>query len=260
MRRAILLILIVAALTGCKTQQELLKKRYPNPTYRQLLELHEQWQQSIRFFKGHGRITLDTPQFSGNFEADILARGTDSLLISVSGFLGSQVGKVFVGKKRFIFYNQYQNQFLTGLNEDFETTNFMQFPLSVSELRQVFLARDRFNILKKVRFEKQDGVYYLEARNGHYDYRIWFDDSTLLIKRIEYWREGEMLFFKQYKNFVVKNGFYFPLVINFVRPQLSEGMSIIFNKVEINQPIPDEAFHIKVSDSARQLIIPSNKS
>ncbi len=247
-------------LQGCANKQALLKKRYPNPTYRQLLEIHEQWLNQIKSFSGKGRITIDSPQFSGNFIADVFATGKDSLLVVVKGLFGSNVGKVFIGHQRFIFYNQYENQFITGNKSDFDSTNFLQFPLSLSELQQVFLARDKFNVLKKKSFETRPEGYYLVAENGRFNYHIWFDLNTLLIKRIEYLDGEEMLFFKEYRQFVENSGILFPRVINFVRPNQHQGMSIIFKRIEINKPIDKQVFQIEVNETAKQLIMPQSNS
>ncbi len=257
----IFLIIIISLITlqGCKTQRVFVNEKLPNPTYREFLEFHEQWQKSIRTFKGRGRITLDTPQFSGNFEADIYSKGNDSLLVSVSGFMGTQVGKVFVGKNRFIFYNQYDNQFITGRKEDFGQTAFLQFPISISRLREVFLAQDHFNILKKEKFEKKENTYYLSAQNGKFRYNIWFDESNWMITKIEYIEDDQLLFFKEYKKFVNKDGIYFPLLINFVRPSEKQGMSVIFKEIQINKPVSADVFKVKVSDNAQQVLIPSNQ-
>ncbi len=256
------LLFVVAGLfllQGCKTQRLVVKNEYPNPTYRQLLEWHERWQKSIVSFSAEGLITVETPQFSGKFEADIYAKGKDSLLVAVSGFMGANVAKVFVGKERFIFYNQYDNQFITGRKEDFSGTQFLQFPVSVSMLRDLVLAQDHFTILKKEKFERRPGGYYLQAQNGHYDYQIWFDKKTMLISKINYVKDGETVFRKEYKKFAVYDGFYFPRVINFVRPSEKQGMSIIFKKIAINREIPSSVFKVKVGDNARQVLLPGER-
>ncbi|WP_456409187.1 DUF4292 domain-containing protein [Caldithrix abyssi] len=262
MRRLPILMILtfLIVLQGCTSKRPLLTKQYPDLTYRQLLELHDQWINSIRTLSAKGRITIDSPSYSGKFEADIYASGRDSLLISVKGLFGANVGKVFIGKERFIFYNQYENQFITGQKSDFENMNFLQFPLSLNELQQVFLARDEFNILKKEKFEKKPDGYFLSAKNGRFHYHIWFDANTLLIKRIEYYNDQKLLFFKEYRQFSKKNGVLFPRVINFVRPDEKQGVSIIFSQIEINKPLDGQVFQIKVSESAKQLIIPSSNS
>ncbi len=257
-RLIVLLLTAIVLFHGCKTQKVFVRSDYPNPTYRQLLSIHEQWQQSLKTFSAKGRITIDSPQFSGNFEGRIFARGNDSLLISVSGFMGTEVGKVFVGKDRFIFYNKYENQFITGHRDDFEQTHFLQFPITLSELREVFLAQDHFTILKKEEFRKTQDGYFLKAKNGSYDYNIWFDGQTLLIRKIEYLKEGQIMYSKEYKRYEEHDGLLFPKLINFVRPQEKQGMSIIYKEINLNRPIPNDIFKIKIGDNAKQIVFPTN--
>lgn len=245
-------LLLITALLSCSTQKPVIHN-IQNTTYRELLQHNAKWQNTIQTLDGYARITLDTPQYSGNFSADVLLSGSDSLLISVAGPLGINVGKVFVAQKRFVFYNQVMNQFYTGSKKDFEGRNFLQFPLEISQLRDVFIAQDKFNILKKERFEVRDNMYYLEAANGKFLYHIWFDPVYLLIKRIEYFDQDNLLFFKEYDNFKKINDVYFPMSVSFVRPAEKQGLAIFFTKLEINNPVKKGKFNIKVSDSAEQI-------
>ncbi len=239
-------------LTSCAIHKQIV----PNTTkisYRDLLAHNEQWQTRIRTLQGMARITLDSPQYSGNFGADVYLNGKDSLLINVTGPMGLPMGKVFVAKTRFIFYNQIMNQFLTGSRSDFEGTNFFQFPLQITELGNVLLARDPFDILKMSAYEIRDGMYYLEAANGHYNYHIWFDPGLMLIKKIEYLDRGQLVFYKTYDQFEKFNGIYFPRSVNFVRPAEKQGLAIYYTDLKLNEAISPSAFEIKVSDSAKQI-------
>ena len=94
-----------------------------------LLNGIEKEQNKISSISGQSRISIDTEEFSGNFFADILYNENDSLLIDVSGPFGIGVGKMFLGKNRFIFLNQFTNQFYSGDTENFKNRNFLQFPL-----------------------------------------------------------------------------------------------------------------------------------
>lgn len=256
MRNRILLLITLWLgglwLAGCAVH----KQMAPNLTkisYRDLLAHNEQWQTQICTLQGTARITLDSPQYSGNFGADIYLNGKDSLLINVTGPMGLPMGKVFIAKTRFIFYNQIMNQFLTGSRSDFEGTNFFQFPLQITELGNVLLARDSFDILKKSSYEIRDGSYYLEAANGHYNYRIWFDPTLLMITKIEYLDRGQLVFYKTYAQFEKFNGIYFPRSVNFVRPAEKQGLAIYYSDLKLNETISTGAFEIKVSDSAKQI-------
>jgi len=254
-KRFILVIILWVTgqwLAGCAVHKQVAPD-IAKISYRDLLARNEQWQSQIHTLQGTARITLDSPQYSGNFGADVYLNGKDSLLINVTGPMGLPMGKVFIAKKRFIFYNQIMNQFMTGSRNDFEGTNFFQFPLQITELGNVLLARDPFDILKMSTYEIRDGMYYLEAANGHYNYRIWFDPGLLLIKKIEYLDRGQLVFYKTYDRFEKINGFYFPRSINFVRPAEKQGLAIYYTDIKLNEAISASVFEIKVSDSAKQI-------
>lgn len=251
MKKFFILLLYIITV-GCTSNKTVL----PQPEqigYRELLQYNHAWQEAIRNLTGQARIMLDSPQYSGNFDAWVMLGGQDSLMLSVSGPLGINVGKVFITKTRFIFYNQINNQFYTGTKEDFEGRNFMQFPLEINQLRSVFIAQDRFDVLKKQIFEKRDDQYYLEAANAHQNYKIWFDAENLMIRRVEYYDDTKLLYYKEYDSFQLVNGIYFPISINFVRPDEKQGVSIYFNRLVINEAMDKNDFNVKISDSAKQI-------
>ncbi|MCB0283056.1 MAG: DUF4292 domain-containing protein [Calditrichae bacterium] len=248
-----LILLLIVVLNSCSVFQPSVKADLEKVTYRQLLEHHSAWQDAIKAVNGNLRITLDTPQYSGNFDASILVNEPDSMLITVTGPFGMHLGKLHVTKNRFIFYNQVMNQFYKGSKEDFKGKNFLQFPLEISQIKDVFIARDRFEVLQKKNFEIRDNQYYLEAESGKFNYNIWFEPEHLMITRIEYLMDGQIEFYKEYDNFREVNGIYFPHHLNFVRPEQKQGLSVFVSSIEINGKINPDAYKIKVSDSATQI-------
>lgn len=252
MYKSILVVLISLLMIGCAANTNVTAD-LKNIASRDLLAMNEQWQKSFSTLKGSAKISLDTPQFSGNFGGDILLNNSDSLLITITGPLGIKLGKAFVSPNRFVFYNQMMNQFMTGSLDDYEDTNFMQFPLEISQLRNVFAARESFNILEISTYETRDGCYYLETQNDHLNYHIWFDPASLLIKKIEYFNRKKLVFYKEYDQFEKFDGIYFPRLVNFVRPQEKQGMSIYYNEIFINRPFQAEQFDINISDNAKQI-------
>ncbi len=250
----ILMSLII--LTSCTSPKKVILPDLTAVTYRDLLQYNSDWQESIKNLYGSARITLDTQQYSGNFSAEVALSGNDSLLISVTGPLGIRIGKVFISKNRFIFYNQVMNQFYTGKKEDFEGRNFLQFPIEISNLRSLLLAQDRFEILRKEQFTIREQMYFLTAHNGSNQYKIWFDPAIKLIKRIEYLRDDELLYYKEYDQYQLINNVYFPNVINYIRvvsPEERQGLSVLFSELAINEFIQPNLFDINVSDNATQI-------
>ncbi|KAA3610157.1 MAG: DUF4292 domain-containing protein [Calditrichaeota bacterium] len=246
-----LFLLIISQ--SCGALKKVVKPDLENTSYKALLQHHSKWQSSLHSLNGDLRITLDTPQYAGNFNASILVNEPDSMLVTVTGPFGMHLGKVFVSKNRFIFYNQVNDQFMKGALDDFEGRNFLQFPLEIGQLKDVFVARDPFDVLEKKLFEIRDEKYYLEAANGNYNYNIWFDPQYLMISRIEYLNEGKIEFVKEYSNWREVNGILFPHLVNFVRPDEKQGFSIISTDLKINNSIDPTAYKIKVSDSATQI-------
>jgi len=250
------ILFIFIFISTCTSSRKVIIPDLTKVTYRDLLQHNSDWQKSVKNLSGSARITLDTQQYSGNFGADIALSGNDSMLISVTGPLGIRVGKVFISKNRFIFYNQVMNQFYTGKKEDFEGRNFLQFPVEISDLRDLLLAQDRFEILRKEQFTIRDQMYFLTAHNGSNQYRIWFDPVIKLIKRIEYLRDDELLYYKEYDQYQLINEVYFPNVINYVRiinPEERQGLSVLFGDLTINEYIQPDVFDINVSDTAIQI-------
>ncbi len=238
---------------SCSHFKSEIKADLRNVTYQSLLENHAGWQEEIKSLSGQLKITLDSPQYSGNFDASILVNQPDSMLLEVNGPFGMRLGKVFVSRSRFIFYNQIMNQFYKGSKQDFEGRNFLQFPLEISQLKDIFTARDPFEVLEKEKIEIRDNMYYLEVNNGNFNYSIWFDPTHLLISRIEYKENGNIFYYKEYQNFQEVNGIYFPHHVNFVRPQTKEGISIFYTQLELNKKNQAELYKIKIADTATQI-------
>jgi len=252
MYKLILLLLASIIIAGCAAKTRVAAD-LDKISSRDLLAQNEHWQKSFSTLKGSAKISLESPQFTGSFGADILLNNSDSLLVTITGPLGIKLGRAFVSPKRFVFYNQMMNQFMTGSLEDYEDTYFMQFPLEISQLRNVFAARESFNILELSTYEIRDGCYYLETRNDYLNYHIWFDPASLLIKKIEYYNRSKLVYYKEYGQFEKFDGIYFPRLVSFVRPEEKQGMSIYYDEVFINHAFQPELFNINISDNARQI-------
>ena len=252
MRITLILLFPLLLLTAC-IPGKIVKKNISDISYRELLVQNDLWQKNIASMEGNARITLDTPEYSGNFTADVLLDGSDSLLITITGPMGMRVGKVFVAGSRFVFYNQIMNQFMTGNQQDFEGINFLQFPMELSQLRNVFAAQDEFGILKKEKYEIRDDAFYVETVNGSLSYHIWFDRSHLKIKKIEYYEGEQLLYFKEYERFKKVNDVWFPHLINFIRPDEKQGLTIYFSDLQVNTPINKSRFAVHISDNAKQI-------
>ena len=218
-----------------------------------LLNGIEKEQNKISSISGQSRISIDTEEFSGNFFADILYNENDSLLIDVSGPFGIGVGKMFLGKNRFIFLNQFTNQFYSGDTENFKNRNFLQFPLKVHEISNFFTGKELLNNMKIINYDIDGDLFFVHGENNNFNYNIWIDNITGRIKKIEYLNQDKIVLVKEYDKFIKFDNTYFPKHIKLSRPEEKQVVSVYYNKILLNQKIKSTEFMVKISDSARQI-------
>jgi hypothetical protein len=224
-------------------------------SFRQLLDYVENEQQQVKALQAVSRITIDSKEFSGHFYANILYRQSDSLLVTVNGLFGLDAGNLFIGKDRFIFYNQITNKFYNGSVQDFKSRRFMQFPLSISELSNILLGKENFTIMKIIDYSVQQNSFLIKAQNGDLNYNIWIDNRTGHIFKLHAYKLDQLLFTREYGDFIRQNGIYFPRKIIMNQVEEHQSIAVYYTELKINKEINPHKFDIKISDTAQQIDI-----
>ena len=242
------LLFFISACTGPKLVLDTNKV-----SFNEVLDQVQRQNNKIETFTGQCRISVDSEEFSGHFFADIYYVKNDSLLLSVTGPFGIKAGTLFLGKERFIFYNQMTNKFYNGTIQDFEDKNFFQFPLQLRDLVNIFLGRDDLPSMKIKNYTIDDGTFYIQAQNGNDGYQIWVDNNTGHIQKITGTTGERVSFTREYGFFIKSNGLYFPKQIQMIKPEEKQGVSIFYENLSINDEIDRGKFIIQISDRAEQI-------
>ena len=222
-------------------------------TFTQLLDNISENQNRIKTLDATSRITVDSEEFSGTFFADILYNSNDSLLISATGPFGIHAGTLFIGMHRFIFNNQIANKFYTGSVDDFRQKQFFQFPLNLSELTNIFAAKENLSVLRVITYEIQNDYFHLLTQRGNISYDILIDPGIGQIVRMEA-REGEnTLYIREYGDFIKLGKILFPRKITMTRPVERQSIAIYYTNIRLNEVIDQDKFVIKISDRAEQI-------
>ncbi len=66
-------------------------------------------------------------------------------------------------------------------------------------------------------------------------------------------RHGEIIYSREYGEFIKLSDLYFPRKIRFVRPAEKQALSVYYTDLEVNQSIDPEKFRLKISDKAEQI-------
>ncbi len=252
-----LFILTLLLLLSCANPKFILDTE--QVSFRQLLEYVENDQQQVKSLQAVSRITIDSKEFSGHFYANILYQQSDSLLITVNGIFGLDAGNLFIGKDRFIFYNQITNKFYNGSVQDFKSKRFMQFPLTISELSNILLGKENFTIMKIIDYSVQQNSFLIKAQNGDLNYDIWIDNHTGHIVKLHAYKFDQLLFTREYGDFIKQNDIYFPRKIIMTQAEERQSVAIYYTELKINKEINRDKFNIKVSDTAQQIDISINQ-
>ena len=242
---------LTLAIPGCSGPKYMLDTS--QITFKDLLGSIESEQKKVVSIVSSSRISVDSPEFSGNFFADILYQEPDSLLISATGPFGISAGTLFIGKERFIFYNQIANRFYNGSVADYLDRDFFQFPLKLSELLYVFAGKEHLTALKIDEYTIKDEQFFIEAQRANIFYSIWIDPVSGHISKITAQKDNQVLYIREYGDFIKINGLYFPRKISMVRPEENQAVSIYHTQISINEPLERARFQVRISDRAEQI-------
>jgi len=221
--------------------------------YEDLLHSIEIQQNRLKSFESSSRVTVDSPEFSGNFFAEILYNEPDSIMLSATGPFGIHAGTLFIGEERFIFYNQIDNRFYTGSVSENKDRNIFQFPLKLSEFMYIFAGKERLSALKIIDYTIRDDNFFINANKGDIVYSIWIDNVSGHITKLSAEQNGQILYIREYGDFVKLNGIYFPRKISMVRPDKNQAVSVYHSRIVLNTNIDKSRFHINISDRAEQI-------
>lgn len=258
MNKISILFFCFILLCGCSNPRYVLNK--DKISFTQLLDNIAEDQNLIHSLQATSRISVDSEEFSGNFFADIIYLDSDSLLLSVSGPFGIHAGTLFIGKNRFLFLNQIANKFYAGSVDEFRDRKFFQFPLSLSELIDIFAAKEYFHTMRVERYDIQDGDFFLDVQNGSNSYKIWIDNFSGRIRKISASNGLDPIYTREYDEFIKSNGIYFPRKISMLRHQARQSVAIYYTKLELNRKVDRRKFNITISDRAEQIDFSNNIS
>jgi hypothetical protein len=246
-------LILTLFLTACTSPKLALDTE--KVSFNELLDYVQAEEDWLKTLKARCRISVDSEEFSGNFFADVYYIKGDSLLLSVSGPFGVQAGTLFIGKERFIFYNQMTNKFYNGSISEFENKNLFQFPLKMKELINIFAAKEKLPSMKINDYRIDDNMYFINAVNGNDIYKIWIDNSTGRIVKLSLNQKDTIILTREYGDFMAAGKVYFPRMIKMVRPSEKKAVSIYYTNISFNEEIDRENFIIYIADNAEQMLL-----
>jgi hypothetical protein len=206
----------------------------------------------LKSLKSEARISLESPTQASTVTVALIFTAPDTLFMQAEGFLGMDLGKIFIGKDRFIFYNQFNNQFIAGALDDPHYNIFLETNLTFQQLKNAFLG---FVPLPAdlTLIDEKEGLFISQMDHQEHRYKVNRQNGNL--EQMEIFQDGEIILKQEFKNYFSAKGLLFPRITRIILPQRKEMVAIIHKNIKINEAIDKNSYFIEIGPKTKQLII-----
>lgn len=247
-----IIALLILLYSGC-TNRVLVKP--PNLKFADLSMWPMAYRQNferLKTMKNPARISVESPEYAASFDISIIYTAPDTLYMQAEGPFGIDLGKIFIGKHRFIIFNQFNNQFFSGdLDEDYYNT-FLQTDLTFRQIKYAFLGYVSLpENLKLV--DENHGIFaaLVDAKK----WRIKVDQKTGNLLTLEIFENNQKILTEEFKNYQNIAGVIIPRLIRIINPLKKEMVAILYKNLKINEVVDKDSYHIEIKPKTKQLVV-----
>lgn len=242
---------LVLFLFGCSGG---IKTRITKPVVTDIADWPQQFEANfskISTLEGDARLTIETMEFSGHISLKTYWISPDTFFVQAEGPLGLDVGKMFIGESRFIIYNQFENQYLSGSIDDKFLAKFLQTDIYLKDLRQATLGRPLIHAASLTLADANHGIF--RQRIGSVDYRYVVNPVTGLLERWEKLQNDRIQVLQEFKNYHQIDQVYLPYLVQITLPREQQRISIFYKEIILNNPIDSKIYTIEIGPKVKQL-------
>ena len=217
---------------------------------------------------GNALISIESPEYSGRFDAKIRLKMPDLLWIKVEGALGIDVVTIlkekneidfYFNREKILFRVKKENLTVEKLLEIFEDTDNIDKEkvkyVSSTEIMNVFSGVTKISLnpsdTVKV-FKRENNKYFLEILK--FEKEKVKENITVSLKnrcvvnKKTFNNNGSCIFNKDYSRFTKIKGIYLPGRIKFLMPHLKRRLTIIYRNREINKNLNKKDFFLSLPE------------
>ncbi len=208
--------------------------------------------QSVTSLQSKARFTIESSDFSTNFVVSLIFAKPDTLFFQAEALLGVDIGKVFVGKDRFIFYNQYENQFVAGsLNDPFQN-NFLQTSIGLKQLKLAVLGDVPIPPDLKL-VDSAHGIFSALVNGEKWRYVVDLKTGELL--KYEIYRNNQVVLREEFDRYRIIDGVLLPGLIRIISPGKREMVSVFHKDIKLNKRVDPGEYKIVIVPKVKQLML-----
>ncbi|MBR9979155.1 MAG: DUF4292 domain-containing protein [Bacteroidetes bacterium] len=251
----LILSLLLLTLAGCAASTAIDTSKPIDP--REVMRLVEERNTEVRALRGTGKISVESPEFSGGGSIQVNALKPDSLQLEITAAFGVTVARGMLTGESFQFYNGMNNTVTEGNSTVDNLRRILRFPIAFSTILDVvtgtlgFEAAPRdippIGILK-------DNDYVLAWTSEGQSHEYTVDLGTMAVRYYTRRNErGEILEEIHFRDYRRHAGIALPHIINISRPFDSENLSVVYDRMMVNDfPV---RFNFSYPRSARRITL-----
>lgn len=256
-RRPLLPFVLAALLISCapKRSEVLLNTEATPPDL--VLKMVEQQGAKISTLVGRGIISFDSPEMAGTAAFESNLKKPDSLLVTLEGPFGIDVGTFFLCREKYVLYNSLENSVSTGDPNSSAIRSFIPFDFTYEEILNAFAGVFAIPYSENDRkgYSIDDDLFFLTYACGANTCKYWVDPKYLLVTRFQQSdANGNLIIEAKASAFTEQEDVVAARRIKITFPQQSRQLSIAYNTMKLNAV--DTDFHFTVPSNARKISKP----
>jgi hypothetical protein len=252
-RRLAVLFLPILALTSCAPRREgVLLDTTKTPALR-LAAMVRAADAQILTLRGRGSIAFDTPEMGGTVAFDLSLRKPDSVLVSLEGPFGIDVGSFFLGHGHFVLYNSMQNAFASGVPTRATLRSLIPVDLTSDEIVSAFSGSFPLPANQEpLSYSVDDDQFVLEYSCGEDTCAFRIDPELLMVRH--YTRTdhtGAIVIEGETTGSIEHSGQRIPRRVILSMPQEQRRVTVVFSAADFNTD--DLSFSFDIPPNARRM-------
>ncbi|MFZ1731608.1 MAG: DUF4292 domain-containing protein [Bacteroidota bacterium] len=253
LRSSFLYSAILTILVGCSGTPGIDTSKPIDPN--DIMQRVEQRNRKVLALRGNGKISVESPAFSGGGSIQIIILKPDSLQLEINGPFGVTVARGLVTDRSFQFYDGMNNTVSEGATTAENLRRVLRFPIEFSDIQNILTGTLGFGAVPRdvtPTGALKDNTYTLTWVSEGQSLEYTIDLGTFAVLRFARRNEeGELLEEILFRDFRGKAGIDIPQIVSITRPMDDESLSIVYDGMTVND-FPVE-FSFKYPRSARRI-------
>ncbi|RPI05552.1 MAG: DUF4292 domain-containing protein [Ignavibacteriae bacterium] len=233
---SVLLSLPVVLFMGCRTTSTLKSGDYPI-SYSEVQETARSHHARIHSMTGEGRISIETPDIAQSGSFVLTLQKPDSVLITLRGPFGINVGSALVTRSDFLFYSSLENKLISGSSSTENLNRILHVRLSFDDLLNLFAGGsfldDDIHAPDETYVEDDQVVFVFHS--SLFNRKYWIEPATLNIQKIQFVdQKGKLTLEQTFDQFEEVEGIAVPTTIRVFQPKARQKLTFRYSDVHVN--------------------------